>query len=533
MIPPLQPPPTAPLPPIPYAGPPTSTGQTSLILQKSRPRGASLPANQQPPKIPHEAAFTEASTKPDLDAKSPRSPPTPATPHTIQLNAAPLPAKHSKSSGRPLTAPGPSAPPPPARVRTTSGATPPKRSHSSTALNTSASHSNLDGRLSTPVTPKQALFSPSTLSTNPAPKRSDLIPLRNPQAKLEIPPFVTIFGLEPVTNITAPAPPPKPTDPHRHPYHLLRLVLGTLTPPASPSRTGSQPTGGFITPKLYVPSSLWHQTELWTLVLDLPEKVRLLETLRETLRTVHESSVILFGPVVFSSLRAPAKLKKSPSTENSLPTRQPLSKLDDPVEWLQALERLASALGDLEKSSSKKLGLGENGASVKKRMMDWSTRVAKKAVGGKGPSSELMDAYVDALTGICNFGPMLDAHFCALKTLVPTPRAGPVRRPTISRTNTSEALNSKQPLSPQTQIPGGGAIPDFLTDPDVLPPAITQLVPKYSALPKYVNVQAAACLERTTRVFSCFILPLILRDLAVLIEGLQQMRNGEWMGIQL
>jgi hypothetical protein len=114
--------------------------------------------------------------------------------------------------------------------------------------------------------------------------------------------------------------------------------------------------------------------------------------------------------------------------------------------------------------------------------------------------------------------------------VVPTARAGPIRKPTLSRNNTSDALNSK-PTSPKT--PGGAAIPDFSTDPDVLPPAITQLVPKYSALPRFVNTQAVAHLEKTTKIISSFILPLILRDLAVLIEGLQEMRQGEWMGIQL
>lgn len=209
-----------------------------------------------------------------------------------------------------------------------------------------------------------------------------------------------------------------------------------------------------------------------------------------------------------------------------------MSQLDDPIEWLNALEKLAGTLSDLEKSASKKLGLRENGASVKKRMMDWSTRVAKKTMGGKGPSGELMDAYVDALTGVCNFGPMLDAHFCALRTVVPTARAGPLRRPTISRNPTSDGPIAK-PLSPQTPGSANGAVPDFSTDPDVLPPAITQLVPKYSALPKFVNTQAVTHLEKATKIFSSFILPIILRDLAVLIEGLQEMRNGEWMGIQL
>jgi hypothetical protein len=199
--------------------------------------------------------------------------------------------------------------------------------------------------------------------------------------------------------------------------------------------------------------------------------------------------------------------------------RPTLNGVEDPNEWLNALDRFSKVLTDIEKNTGKKLGLGENGASVTKKMMDWSTRVAKRTIGGKGPSNELMDSYVEALTGVCNLSAMLDAHFCALRTVVPGSKPAP-RRPTFSRPTTSEQI--KTPLS---AIP-----PDFSSDPDVLPPAISQLVPKYSNLPKYVTNTALAHFEKTTKVFSSVILPLVVGDLAVLIQGLQQMRNGEWMG---
>jgi len=179
-------------------------------------------------------------------------------------------------------------------------------------------------------------------------------------------------------------------------------------------------------------------------------------------------------------------------------------------------------LTDIEKNTGKKLGLGENGASVTKKMMDWSTRVAKKAVGTKGPSNELMDSYVEALSGVCSLSAMLDAHFCALRAVVPSAKPTS-RRPTFSRSNTTD----------QMKIQPSASVPDFSSDPDVLPPAISQLVPKYSNQPKYVTTNALAQFEKTTKIFSSVILPLIVRDLAVLIEGLQQMRNGEWMGTLL
>jgi len=199
--------------------------------------------------------------------------------------------------------------------------------------------------------------------------------------------------------------------------------------------------------------------------------------------------------------------------------RPTLNGVKDPNEWLNALDRFTKVLTDVEKNTGKKLGLGEHGASVTKKMMDWSTRVAKKTIGGKGPSNGLMEAYVEALTGVCKLSAMLDAHFCALRAVVPGSKPAS-RRPMLSRSATTEQV--KTPISP---FP-----PDFSSDPDVLPPAISQLVPKYSNLPKYVTNMALAHFEKTTKVFSSVILPLIVRDLAVLIEGLQQMRNGEWMG---
>jgi hypothetical protein len=276
---------------------------------------------------------------------------------------------------------------------------------------------------------------------------------------------------------------------------------------------------------------LWHHSELWNLVLHLQEKARLLETLRDSLRSVHEASVAYFGPVFFSAVRSPTTPSiKSPVTEKSLPNRPvPQAGFDDPIEWLHALEQLTSVTTDIEKNTGKKLGLGENGASVTKRMVDWSTRVAKKAVGGKGPSNDLMEAYVEALSGVCNFGAMLDAHYCAIRTVLPASRSGPSRRPTISRAHTSESF---RPVSPSQSNSIPGPIPDFSSDPDVLPPAISQLVPKYSNLPKFIQTQALAHLEAITKIFSSVIVPLVMRDLVVLIEGLQE-GGGEWMGRHL
>ncbi|PVG03290.1 hypothetical protein CPB86DRAFT_695397 [Serendipita vermifera] len=594
-IPPQQPPPSAPLPPLPSTerrGSGVEDDNTSP-LTSTRPRGASLPSRQAESRHLQQLQQQELPPLPvtpqltaDLDGPSPAWPvmstlspsssalqvPGPSTTSsTIQLDAFPTPKKRSKSTGRPQTAPGPSSAPSTApvpgggRARTTSGANPPKRSHSSTALSKSASQNTLSSRLSSPNIAIHLPHSNSdhNLSTyaslkavqrnhlSPSPikgQRPDaLIRLGKASKKAEVPPFVTIYGLQPATRVTAQPPPPRPSDPLRHPYHLLRLLLGTLTPVMSPTSNGSRGGvgGGFITPRLYIPSALWHQPELWTLILDLPEKVRVLESLRETLKAVHEASVLLFGPIFFSSLRSPTKIRRQPSSDNGV-----LVGMDDPIEWLNALERLTAIVADIEKNTSKKLGVGENGTSVKKKMMDWGTRVAKKTVGGKGPSNELMDSYVDALTGVCNMGGMLDAHFSALRTLMPSnTRSASSRRPTLSRSNTADPMKpviSTTPPPPSAVSPTSGtrtptyggsgnanAVPNFAMDPDVLPPAISQLVPKYTNLPQFVRIQAVGHLEKVTKAFSTVILPFIIRDLVVLLQGLQEMRNGEWMGINL
>lgn len=531
-IPPAQPPPSAPLPPIPGI----VSDDNSTVLTTTRPRGTSLPAsqvevkrqrNEEPlPNLPVEIAPpAKAATTTIRSPKSSEA--LSGSNQTIQLDAFPAPRKRSKSAGRPQTAPDPSSLPPPlpgnpVRVRTTSGATPPKRSHSSTALSKSASQSHLPSRLINPGTARPTHLSPSPISA--IPKRLDLIPLQKAPAQQQLSPFIAIYGLQPALRVTAPPPAPAPTDSQRRPYHLLRLLQSTLVQAPSPGSVGfgranQSGGGGFLTPKLYIPSALWHHPELWTLILDLSDKARLLETLREAMRSLHETSTIHFGPVLFSAVRSPTKLKRNPSVDNLAQGRMGR---EDPGEWLTALDQFSKALTEIEKNSGKKLGLGENGASVTKKMMDWSTRVAKKTIGGKGPSNELRDSYVDALIGVCNLSAMLDAHLCALRTVVPGSKP-PTRRPTFSRTATSEAI---RPTTP-------GFMPDFSMDPDVLPPAISQLVPKYSNLPKYATTTALAHLEKTTHVFSTVILPLILRDLAVLIEGLQRMRNGEWMGALL
>ena len=524
VIPPPQPPPSAPLPPIPGI-----VSDDSTVLQSTRPRGTSLPASQvevqrqrnEPPlNFPAELV---SPAKASTIIRSPKS--SEALGQTIQLDAFPAPKKRAKSSSRPQTAPGPSVLPPPVpsnpvRIRTTSGATPPKRSHSSTALSKSASQSHLPSRLVSPSTNSRPThLSPSPISA--ISKRLDLIPLQKVPARPQVPPFITIYGLQPPLKVTAPPPPQAPTDSQRRPYHLLRLLQSTLVQQPSPG-TGAHRSGGggFITPKLYVPSMLWHHPELWTLILDLPDKARLLETLREAMRSLQETSIIHFGPVLFSAIRSPTKLKRNPSVDNVSYGRQGINGVEDPNEWLIALDRFSKVLIDIEKNTGKKLGLGENGASVTKKMMDWSTRVAKKTIGGKGPSNELMDSYVDALTGVCNSSAMLDAHLCALRTIVPGSRP-PTRRPTFSRSTTAD-----KPL-PSTPAP------DFSMDPDVLPPAISQLVPKYSNLPKYVTTAALAHFEKTTQAFSSVVLPLVIGDLAVLIQGLQRMRNGDWMGALL
>ncbi|KAG8846038.1 hypothetical protein FRB91_001218 [Serendipita sp. 411] len=462
----------------------------------------------------------------------------------------------------------------------------------------------------------------------------------------------------PVSRVAASAPPPAPSDPLRHPYHLLKLVLGTLRPSSvslgqhsalSPTGTRAQGLGGgFLTPRLYVPSIIWYQPELWTLIMDLPEKARQLEVLREALRTVHETSIVLFGRVMFSAgtqggpmnlSASGTKISRTRSREqsqhghsssvhsiNSSPAAAPLG-FDDPIAWLNALEKLSNSLAEMQTSSSKKLGLGDpnaaskkttetgagystingNSNSVTKKMMDWSTRVAKKAVGGgKGPSGELMDWYSDALGGVCALSAMLDGHLCALKNALPasmatTPGVGTQptntssRRPTTSKGSgyetigfgrmvSSSSLSSSQtaisssssnltasssastlfniphplpnlnnplpPLPPLEQQ--GKSDVDYFSSPyapasqskptlnrtnvDPLDEVVSQLVSKYTSFPKFVNTQALMHLEKITRIFATFVCPLVLRDVAVLIQGLRTRTTadgGEWMGATL
>jgi len=137
------------------------------------------------------------------------------------------------------------------------------------------------------------------------------------------------------TTPVSPLPPSAPSDPLRKPYHMMNLLRHTMT----------SKTGGYITPRLHVPQEVWSQGG--ARLLNLPEKVRVVEVLCSSLEEVQHASGAIFGAGNVSASLAPGIGKK----EGEL--------------WSVRLEEFSNVCDGVVANFGKKLGVGE-GFMIKK-----------------------------------------------------------------------------------------------------------------------------------------------------------------------
>lgn len=161
-----------------------------------------------------------------------------------------------------------------------------------------------------------------------------LSPPLDTQANQLIPPPPIPHSNLPTTPVS-PLPPTAPSDPLRKPYHMMNLLRHTMT----------SKTGGYITPRLHVPQEVWSQGG--ARLLNLPEKVRVVEVLCSSLEEVQHISGITFGAGNVSASLAPGIGKK------------------DGELWSLRLEEFSSVCDGVVANFGKKLGVGE-GFMIKK-----------------------------------------------------------------------------------------------------------------------------------------------------------------------
>jgi len=137
------------------------------------------------------------------------------------------------------------------------------------------------------------------------------------------------------TTPVSPLPPTAPSDPLRKPYHMMNLLRHTMM----------SKTGGYITPRLHVPQEVWSQGG--ARLLNLPEKVRVVEVLCSSLEEVQHSSAGIFGAGNVSASMAPGIGKK------------------DGELWSLKLEEFSHVCDGVVANFGKKLGVGE-GFMIKK-----------------------------------------------------------------------------------------------------------------------------------------------------------------------
>lgn len=344
-------------------------------------------------------------------------------------------------------------------------------------------------------------------------------PTAVPQLPSKIPNFIATYSTVPSQRIIAPKPPTGPKDLTYQSFRTLRLVqasLGTPVPvPLSPSNQPQAQSpklqgGGYVTGSLYVPCSVWHKPEAWIFISNLGDKVKALEIMQESLRTVQDAAVALFGSIARLHARSPRAVERAGSL-NSLQI-DPLDGVRSRAvqQWISALDGLLATLGQLELAMGKKLGLGEGvgggagSVSRTKRVRNWSTRVARKSFGvASGKSSGIVGVeYVEALRAVCGGVRMLNGHACAVARLTPQ--------------------------SPQSQVteekPTGG------TDADL----VKALSREYQGLPQQQVVDVRAALERIAGAMAAIVVPFVLRDLSVLMESsLDSNSDTDWMGAML
>ncbi|KAL0950923.1 hypothetical protein HGRIS_007679 [Hohenbuehelia grisea] len=205
-----------------------------------------------------------------------------------------------------------------------------------------------------------------------------------PTAASLVPPPPVLSGNLPTTP-PSPLPPLAPTDPLRKPYHLMHLLLTTMT----------SSTGGYITRRLHVPQEVWSQGGA---KLDhVPDKVRVVEILHSALEELQVSSSEYFGAGNVSSgmgLGIGSVTRKESEA------------------WVAKLEEFSAACDTVVQQFGRKLGVGE-GFAVKKStgVSTWGNKLTRrldKFTNGKNLDSPA--AYVAGLRQLFAHAQLLDEH---------------------------------------------------------------------------------------------------------------------------
>lgn len=332
------------------APPPLINGSTTMgTISQRRSKGSTPEAN--PPGVDE---FPEASPPLALKAK---------LPSVTTLNSSPPFYTRSRASSQPGQRPNIAGLPPPsfdppgpsmAVPHSTSAVLPRKASVSS------KSNSSLPQ-----ITVVTGYLSP---------------PLDTPASQLVPPPPIPHSNLP--TTPVSPLPPTAPSDPLRKPYHMMNLLRHTMT----------SKTGGYITPRLHVPQEVWSQGG--ARLLNLPEKVRVVEVLCSSLEEVQHISGGIFGAGNVSTSLAPGIGKK----EGEL--------------WSLKLEEFSTVCDGMVANFGKKLGVGE-GFMIKKTsgVTSWGgklTRQLDKFTNQKNLDSPA--SYVQGLSRLFAQAQLLDEH---------------------------------------------------------------------------------------------------------------------------
>ncbi|KAF8334004.1 uncharacterized protein EI90DRAFT_3050620 [Cantharellus anzutake] len=182
-----------------------------------------------------------------------------------------------------------------------------------------------------------------------------------------------------------PPPPSPPVDPLRRPFHLMSLLLTSM----------SSKQGGFLTRKLYVPHDVWSQGG--AKLNNLPEKGKCVEALNTALEEVVTGSGEFFRGAGRSSAER----------------------------WLKCLEEFSTVCEGVLSSVGKKLGVGEGIVSARKGsgVTSWSgkfSRTLDRMTNNKSFDSPSL--YVNGLTKLFQQAQTFDEHIKAFSnSFLPTP----------------------------------------------------------------------------------------------------------------
>lgn len=193
-----------------------------------------------------------------------------------------------------------------------------------------------------------------------------------------------VSGAMPLTPIS-PMPAAPPNDPLRKPYHLMHLLMITMT----------SPTGGYLTKRLHVPQEVWSQGG--AKLTNLSEKAKVVEVLSASLEELQTVSAEYFGAGNVSSGMALGI--------GSIGRKEGES-------WVARLDDFSAVCEGMVANLGKKLGVGEGFVSKKHSgMTSWGSKLSRrfdKLTSGKNIESP--SEYVAALVRLFNHVQLLDEH---------------------------------------------------------------------------------------------------------------------------